>query len=388
MTGAEDDAKAAWIKRVLGVEVGATSSTVSFGAIWEKVTARWRAASDAVDGQIGKLQGTLRATTDPDLKRIADAGLNGITGDHKVPVLAALQEIDAAGPEALRPAAARARPAMDAFISHLTSDPRVEACDRNPFGITVTIRATLVPALQDLSTTLQSLSAVWSAGREGSSPLPQWQSAAGETPMSMTLEEFKRAFSAYVKDTSDANIAALVEDGLKQRFAGLDPQHAPNLKMLADVLHEAAKSLAAKLPAMIKPQTDEASAINAGLRDKDKADLSPLSNQGWQAKTAYVVVEALQSDWLAGGAYRRTTGGSGFRRTVAEESARWRIKGAATVGGRRRQVRRAEIGQGQVQRHRGGVRPAGLRGRSESGGAAALQKQSRQVATSRNHNLP
>lgn len=160
MTGAEDDAKAAWIKTVLGIEVGAASSTVSFGTAWKRVTARWRAASDEVDGQIGKLQGTLRATTDPDLKRIADAGLNGITGNHKVPVLAALQEINAAGPETLRAAAARARPAVDAFISHLTSDPRVEACDRNPFSVTVTIRATLVPALQDLSTTLQSFSAV------------------------------------------------------------------------------------------------------------------------------------------------------------------------------------------------------------------------------------
>ena len=116
--------------------------------------------------------------------------------------------------------------------------------------------------------------------------------------MSMTLEEFKRSFGDYIKGTADADIETNAQKGLEERFPDLDPSNKPSLKMLADVLHEAALGLAAKLPTLLKPLTEEATRLNTALPTSDKADLKLLSDAGWLAKTAYTVVEAMQSDWL------------------------------------------------------------------------------------------
>lgn len=154
-----DTAKNEWIMRVLGVRVGASNGTFdlsSFKSSWTKAAETWQGASDAVDGQIGKLQGALRGNNDPDLKRIADAGLNGITGNHKVPVMVAIREVSAAGADSIAQRVASARKAVDAFSKHLATDPRVGACDRNPFGVSVSIRATLEPALRSLASTLDA----------------------------------------------------------------------------------------------------------------------------------------------------------------------------------------------------------------------------------------
>ena len=83
--------------------------------------------------------------------------------------------------------------------------------------------------------------------------------------MSMTIEDFKITFNAYVKDTPDETFEAEVLESLAERFPDLDVQHKPNVKLMADVLHEAALELAKKLPTLIKPLTDEATALNAAL---------------------------------------------------------------------------------------------------------------------------
>ena len=44
----------------------------------------------------------------------------------------------------------------DPFRTHLQNSEQVEVCDRNPFGVPVTIRATLVPALAQLAAALQA----------------------------------------------------------------------------------------------------------------------------------------------------------------------------------------------------------------------------------------
>jgi hypothetical protein len=128
----------------------------AFLSRWERARDGWRTAIEAVDAQISQLQAAMKSSGFPELSSIADAGLNGATGNHKVPVLAAVRDIDSsAGPARLR-AILKARPAVEAFRRHIDTDELVAVCDDNPFEVPVTIRRTLGPALDGLSAALQS----------------------------------------------------------------------------------------------------------------------------------------------------------------------------------------------------------------------------------------
>ena len=60
----------------------------------------WQDAMDAVDSQIAALQQVLRGSGDEDLEEIAEYGLNAVTGNHKVPLMAALMDIGTGTPSA------------------------------------------------------------------------------------------------------------------------------------------------------------------------------------------------------------------------------------------------------------------------------------------------
>lgn len=150
------DAKAAWIERVFGIAVptpgGATAPPPGAPPpSWGEARANWQAASEAVDRQIAALQSVLRQSGDDALEAIAEFGLNGVTGDHRVRLAAALMEVgngDAAtmhtsGPELLK--------VVEEFRTYLDSSEAVEVVDDNPFGVSVAIRGTLVPALRQLA---------------------------------------------------------------------------------------------------------------------------------------------------------------------------------------------------------------------------------------------
>jgi hypothetical protein len=160
MSGTVHDSQAKWIERVIGLKVSPAGSgdgkprAQPFEATWSLAVQDFQNAIETVDGQISSLQKVLKTSDFPFLHRIADAGMNGITGNHKVPVFTAIREVGAAAAGGRETAAAKARSAIDAFVTHLDTDPRVQACDRNPFGISVAIKKTLVPALTDLRTAL------------------------------------------------------------------------------------------------------------------------------------------------------------------------------------------------------------------------------------------
>lgn len=148
----------AWVKRVLGVDVAGLGTgtepddaPVSFAAARES----YEAASDAVNQQIAKLQSALRSSKDGELKEIAEYGMNGVTGNHRVPLRAALMEIDFGGTGALQKSGPKALKIIQSFRAHLDQDERVEACDENPFGVAVSIRATLGGALAKMEKALQ-----------------------------------------------------------------------------------------------------------------------------------------------------------------------------------------------------------------------------------------
>jgi hypothetical protein len=109
-----------------------------------------------VDGQLEKLRKVLLSKNNPDLKEIAEFGLAGITDGHKTPLMAAMMELDSATPANLKAKAGKLRGAAVAFQTHLTgaAKERVEVCDRNPYGVDITIRDVLIPALMEMQTTL------------------------------------------------------------------------------------------------------------------------------------------------------------------------------------------------------------------------------------------
>ncbi|HND30837.1 MAG TPA: hypothetical protein PLA94_12595, partial [Myxococcota bacterium] len=117
---------------------------------WRKAAAAFRDANEKVDEQISKLQVALRGSGDAGLAAIADKGLNGVTGNFKVPLLALLRDIESAGAAGFPERAPRAAAAANAFLKHINSAATVGVCDSNPLT-PVSIRATLGPALTSLA---------------------------------------------------------------------------------------------------------------------------------------------------------------------------------------------------------------------------------------------
>ena len=125
-----------------------------FRRVWAGARSAWQQASELVDGQISGLQAVLRSSGDSELKEIADFGLNAITGNHKVRVMAAIRDIDGSKDIPPAPALGKAEKAITAFAAHIASDPRVAACDRNPFKVPMTVRSSIGAALVGLQRAL------------------------------------------------------------------------------------------------------------------------------------------------------------------------------------------------------------------------------------------
>ncbi len=143
------------IKQALGKSDGETISFEAlrtFRAKWKEARAEWQEASEDVDGQIESLRKTLLSKNDPDLKQIAEFGLNGITGNHKVPLMAAIVELDGATAANLKAKAAKVRAAAKALHDHLKGPAKdqVAACDRNPYGVDMSLEDLLLPALTEM----------------------------------------------------------------------------------------------------------------------------------------------------------------------------------------------------------------------------------------------
>lgn len=151
-TAEQDD----WIYRVLGVDAvdGPAPSLAELGLdvsdVWSSAREAFNRASDEVDGQVTALQAALREDADPELDDIAELGLNAMTGSTRVPLQAALMDAGSGDAARLQKASPKLRSAIRAFRSALKSDPRIAACDDNPFGVDVSIRDTYESALDQL----------------------------------------------------------------------------------------------------------------------------------------------------------------------------------------------------------------------------------------------
>ena len=162
-----------WVSRVLGIKVGAASKSETnaaeeeFGAdlgdlgldvsdLWYAARKAFDSATASVDAQISALQHELRSSGDYELEEVAEFGLNGLTNNTRVPLLASLLEAGDGSKENLQSAAPKIAKAAQAFMSQLSGDLRVAACDQNPFGIDVAIVATYQGAVVQLLDTVRA----------------------------------------------------------------------------------------------------------------------------------------------------------------------------------------------------------------------------------------
>jgi hypothetical protein len=121
---------------------------------WAAARQAWEAASGAVDAQLAQLQGALKKSKDEDFQRIAEYGLNAVTGNFKVPLMAALIEMDGISEEAFPKTAARTRSLVARFRKHIETNEKVAVCDDNPFGVKVSVRQTMGGGLARLEEAL------------------------------------------------------------------------------------------------------------------------------------------------------------------------------------------------------------------------------------------
>lgn len=138
----DEATKHEWLLRVLGIGVDQPRGGKRKGGY----LAIWREAKEDVDAAIAALAGRLRATGDPDLERIAEFGLYGLTDGEGVKLMAALREVEA-NPSG---AGAKLAKAIDTYRAFLAQSEVVTLIDSNPFGVTVSMRATLGRALNEL----------------------------------------------------------------------------------------------------------------------------------------------------------------------------------------------------------------------------------------------
>ena len=136
-----------WLTRVLGIAIPGGTADLKAAA------ERWRDASEAADAGIAKLQQALRTSDDAELKEISEYGINAVTGNYRVPLMAALRGAVVGNMQDAGKLAA----AIRRFRDHLASDDRVEAVAVNPFDIQVNLRGTLIPALDELAACVPSM---------------------------------------------------------------------------------------------------------------------------------------------------------------------------------------------------------------------------------------
>ncbi|MBN8624165.1 MAG: hypothetical protein J0M17_01620 [Planctomycetes bacterium] len=143
------------VEALLG-QLGDDSRTLhpQFAQKWEEAKTGWGDAIDVVNAQFEKLRVALINEEDEELKRIAEFSLNAVTGDHRVPLQAAILDVDRAAADKKTGPINKARTLIEEFRDHIDTDDQVEACDDNPFEVKVTIRETLEPALKKMDQVL------------------------------------------------------------------------------------------------------------------------------------------------------------------------------------------------------------------------------------------
>ena len=126
-------------------QIGAPKAAPTLDAL-----ALWRDAKEACDQGISALQQKILSYDDPDLRRIAEFGLNGVTDGVQTGLMAALFTYNStSGEDRIKAATVVAARAAEAR-KLIEGDAVIALCEDNPFGVKVDIRGTLAPVLRQL----------------------------------------------------------------------------------------------------------------------------------------------------------------------------------------------------------------------------------------------
>jgi stage V sporulation protein SpoVS len=130
----------------------ATSPPIRYPSVQGR--ALWREAREAVDEQFDALRTHLLATDDPGLHTVAAQGYPALTKRLGTQMLVAMAELDTVPPERAAAARAQALKAISEYRQFLASDGLVRVLEKNPFGVAVSIQATLGGALDQIERAL------------------------------------------------------------------------------------------------------------------------------------------------------------------------------------------------------------------------------------------
>lgn len=122
---------------------------------WDAARSKWQNAEEAVSGQIKALQGAFRKSGLPALADVANIGLPALTGNTRTKVMASVFDVERIKDAPDAKVLSRAEKNLAAMAQHLKIDPRIQACDTNPFGIKMSIAATLGGAIDQMRKALQ-----------------------------------------------------------------------------------------------------------------------------------------------------------------------------------------------------------------------------------------
>lgn len=110
----------------------------------------WRDAKEKVDVSFAPLKNTLKGLGHPDLDRIAEFGLNGVTDGNQTALNRALFEYNGSEGPARQKAASRLSDQVSEYRKFIDSNAIIELCEDNPFGVRLDIRGPLRDALDKI----------------------------------------------------------------------------------------------------------------------------------------------------------------------------------------------------------------------------------------------
>ena len=130
--------------------------TAAWEKTWKDARLVWQTASDSIDLQISALQSKLKGSDDPELQEIGEFGLNAITGNRRVRVMAAMRDLDGLDSPPDKGTISKVSKTIEELESHIDNDDRIAAVDNNPFGVTVSVAKSISSALAQVKTALHT----------------------------------------------------------------------------------------------------------------------------------------------------------------------------------------------------------------------------------------
>ena len=136
---------------------GLTSLQAALKAAEEDVASsnpsdNWIEARNTVNVSLAAFRSKLSASDDPNLKRIAEHGLSGITDGNNVALMAALVGYNTSSPADRGKNAEAVQKRINEYREFLASSRLIGLCEQNPFGQSIEIRGPLTIALDKLET--------------------------------------------------------------------------------------------------------------------------------------------------------------------------------------------------------------------------------------------